>query len=374
MNNHDKYAALLDAFIDGELSAQEAGEVREHLTLCADCGAYVSDALTMRDAFPDIEETIVPDGFTESVLAALPPRQIPWRTQWKKVALPLAACLAIVLLVRGLLPGNRIGESTGGAMVDKTEDTLSEEVTSDMDAGGGTPMLSMAYNPDDADTMPPAGAGYSSDDADTADYRYDDADTMPPQASEANSATESAAPKKSAPEQRSAAESMPETEEALDGVPLAAGSVETNTVTESAFDENTAPDTVNSAAPVPEADSNMLGVSAPVPEPNGNASGVSAPVPEPERDALGDSVAENAEAELFSAPSVWMVPVEAASLLELYARAGETKSGVWYALTADEFDALSLKLADSDMEPVPGGDTPPPTLPDAEYYIFVPLR
>ena len=332
MNSHDKYAALLDAFIDGELSAQEAGEVREHLTLCADCQSYVSDALTMRDAFPDIEETVVPDGFAESVLAALPPRQIQWRTQWKKFVLPLAACLAVFLLVRGL---PRIGESTGS-------DAVSESVTSDMDAGGGTPMMSVAYNPDDADTMPPADAGYGSDDADTADYRYDDA----PQASEANSATESAAAsKKSAPEQRSAAESVPETEEALEGGFLAAGSAESDAVTQSAFDEDTAPDTVNAAAPIPE----------------------------PERDALGDSAPENAEAELYAMPSVWTVPVEAASLLQPYAHAGETKSGVWYALTSDEFDALSLKLADSDMEAVPGGDTPPTTLPDAEYYIFLPL-
>lgn len=323
MNSHDEYAALLDAFIDGELSAQEAGEVREHLTLCADCQSYVSDALTMRDAFPDIEETVVPDGFAESVLAALPPRQIQWRTQWKKFVLPLAACLAVFLLVRGL---PRIGESTGS-------DAVSESVTSDMDAGGGTPMMSVTYN----DTMPPTGAAYDSD-----DYRYDDV----PQASEANSATESAAAsKKSAPEQRSTAESVPETEEALEGGFLAAGSAESDAVTQSAFDEDTAPDTVNAAAPIPE----------------------------PERGALGDSVAENAEAELYAMPSVWTVPVEAASLLEPYAHAGETKSGVWYALTSDEFDALNLKLADSDMEAVPGGDTPPTTLPDAEYYIFLPL-
>lgn len=338
MNSHDKYAALLDAFIDGELSAQEAGEVREHLTRCADCQAYVSDALAIRDAFPDIEETIVPDDFAESVLAVLPPRQIQWRTQWKKFVLPLAACLAVFLLVRGL---PRIGESTGSGDVYKIGDAVSESVTSDMDAGGGTPMLSVAYNPDDADTMPPTGAAYSSDDADTAEYRYDDA----PQASEENGATESAAAsKKSAPEQRNAAETVPETEEASDGGSPAAGSVETNAVTQSAFDEDTAPDTLNAAAPIPE----------------------------PERGASGDSVPENTKAELYAMPSVWTVPVEAASLLEPYARAGETKSGVWYALTAEEFDALSLKLADSDMEAVPGDDTPQTTLPDAEYYIFVP--
>ena len=316
MNAHDKYAALLDAFIDGELPAQEAGEVREHLTLCADCRAYVSDALAMRDAFPDIAETVVPDGFAESVLAALPPRQVPWRTQWKKFVLPLAACLTVFLLVRGLSPENRVG---GGAAADNTEGTISEDVTPDMDAGSGVPMMSVA-----ADAAPRT--DYTSDDADTSDYRYDAA----PQASEPDSAAESAASKKSAPAQRSAAESVPEQEEATDGVPLAAGSVDT----ESASDEDTAPDT--------------------------NQNTAAAPIPEPEAELYAVSV------------SVWAVPAGAASLLEPYPRAGESKSGVWYALTAAEFDALSLKLADSNMEAVPGGDTPPTMWPDAEYYIFVP--
>ena len=89
-----------------------------------------------------------------------------------------------------------------------------------------------------------------------------------------------------------------------------------------------------------------------------------APVPEP--------VAEDAEAELYSAPvSVWTVPTGAASLLESYTRAGETESGVWYALTEEEFDELSRKLADKNLEAVPA-DELPPTFPDAEYYIFVP--
>lgn len=330
MDSHEKYAALLDAFIDGELSAQEAEEVREHLALCADCRAYVSDALAMRDAFPDIEETVVPDGFAESVLSALPPRQIPWRAQWKKFVLPLAACLAVFLLVRGL---PRIGESTGSGDVYKIGDAVSESVTSDTDAGGETPMMTFSYS----DTMPP-----------TDSNSADDADTMPPQASESyNTAQSAAASRKAAPQERSQAQ--PSTEEALDGVLLSAGNVETDAATESAFDEDTAPDT--EALP---------------------ASGNPAPAPVPEP-VPNSAAPEDAEAELYSAPvSVWTVPAGAASLLESYTRAGETESGVWYALTPEEFDGVISQLADRNMKAVPA-DELPPTFPDAEYYIFVPL-
>ena len=102
MNSHEKYAALLDAFLDGELSEAEAEEVRVHLSECADCQAYVADALAIRDALPGIEETAVPDGFAKSVLAALPPRRVSWRTHWAKIALPLAACAALAILLHGI--------------------------------------------------------------------------------------------------------------------------------------------------------------------------------------------------------------------------------------------------------------------------------
>lgn len=67
----EDYGALLDPYIDGELSGDEAARVREHLTRCDGCRAYVQAALLMRDAFPDAEDAQVPDGFAESVCAAI---------------------------------------------------------------------------------------------------------------------------------------------------------------------------------------------------------------------------------------------------------------------------------------------------------------
>ena len=104
----EDYAALLDPYIDGELSPEDTARVREHLTECGGCRAYVQAALLLRENFPEIEETEVPDGFAESVMGAIRSGAAPQkkrRAPWAKVLLPLAACCAIVILVRSLPVG-----------------------------------------------------------------------------------------------------------------------------------------------------------------------------------------------------------------------------------------------------------------------------
>lgn len=101
----EDYAALLDPYIDGELPPEDAARVREHLTGCDGCRTYVQTALLLRENFPDMEDTEVPDGFAESVMGAIRSGATPQkkrRTPWVKVLLPLAACCAIVILVKGL--------------------------------------------------------------------------------------------------------------------------------------------------------------------------------------------------------------------------------------------------------------------------------
>ena len=48
----EEYAALLDPFVDGELTPEEMERVREHLEDCPGCRAYVDDALAIRAGFP----------------------------------------------------------------------------------------------------------------------------------------------------------------------------------------------------------------------------------------------------------------------------------------------------------------------------------
>ena len=68
-----EFSALLDPYIDGELSPEETARVREHLHTCDGCRAYVQAALAIRDAFPEEEDTPVPDGFAAGVMAATRP-------------------------------------------------------------------------------------------------------------------------------------------------------------------------------------------------------------------------------------------------------------------------------------------------------------
>lgn len=114
----EEYAALLDPFLDGELSASEAERVRTHLACCPGCRTYVQAALAIRDAFPEIEDTAVPDGFAETVCAAIRADAAPQKrrkTPWTKVLLPLAACCAIVVLVQHTLPFAGSGNSPAAA-------------------------------------------------------------------------------------------------------------------------------------------------------------------------------------------------------------------------------------------------------------------
>ncbi|MDO4315248.1 MAG: zf-HC2 domain-containing protein, partial [Oscillospiraceae bacterium] len=105
----DDYAALLDLFVDGELSPAEMADVQAHLDGCPGCRAYVDDALALRAAFPDAEDTEVPAGFAEGVMAAVraqdapeQPQSAPQKRKLAQILLSLAACCAIVLLVRGV--------------------------------------------------------------------------------------------------------------------------------------------------------------------------------------------------------------------------------------------------------------------------------
>ena len=97
----ENFAALLDPFVDGELSPDEIARVQAHLDGCPACRAYVDDALAIRAAFPDAEDTPVPDGFSESVMARIRAETVSQKRKnrpWLKALASLAACCAIVLL------------------------------------------------------------------------------------------------------------------------------------------------------------------------------------------------------------------------------------------------------------------------------------
>ncbi|WP_295588198.1 zf-HC2 domain-containing protein [uncultured Oscillibacter sp.] len=126
--------SLLDAFVDGELSPEETARVRAHLDSCAACRAYVDDALAIRAALGGWEDTPVPEDFDRRVMDAVAahPRRRP--TPWKKALVPLAACLAVLVLALPLR-GALMNHSVGAAQSAEDTASLTSQVTEDAASG-----------------------------------------------------------------------------------------------------------------------------------------------------------------------------------------------------------------------------------------------
>lgn len=138
--------ALLDAFVDGELTAAEMAEVQAHLAECPGCQAYVDDALAIRADFPSAESTELPADFTDHIMQAVAktPQSRPKTQPWGKLA-AAAACLAVIVLVQygaGLSSRNTSNEAAA-----YTADCAAAESTVERSAD--------ASSGDDADSCQP---------------------------------------------------------------------------------------------------------------------------------------------------------------------------------------------------------------------------
>ena len=139
-------AALLDAFVDGELTAAEMAEVQAHLAECPGCQAYVDDALAIRADFPTADSTELPADFTDHIMQAVAktPQSRPKKQPWGKLA-AAAACLAVIVLVQygaGLSSRNTSNEAAA-----YTADCAAAESTVERSAD--------ASSGDDADSCQP---------------------------------------------------------------------------------------------------------------------------------------------------------------------------------------------------------------------------
>ena len=139
-------AALLDAFVDGELTAAEMAEGQAHLAECPGCQAYVDDALAIRADFPTADSTELPADFTDHIMQAVAktPQSRPKKQPWGKLA-AAAACLAVIVLVQygaGLSSRNTSNEAAA-----YTADCAAAESTVERSAD--------ASSGDDADSCQP---------------------------------------------------------------------------------------------------------------------------------------------------------------------------------------------------------------------------
>ena len=147
-------AALLDAFVDGELTAAEMAEVQAHLAECPGCQAYVDDALAIRADFPTADSTELPADFTDHIMQAVAktPQSRPKKQPWGKLA-AAAACLAVIVLVQygaGLSSRNTSNEAAA-----YTADCAAAESTVERSAD--------ASSGDDADSTQQANKSESTD-------------------------------------------------------------------------------------------------------------------------------------------------------------------------------------------------------------------
>ena len=109
MNECDRFAELISALIDGELSAEEEAELRAHMAQCPDCAAMyeafsaVGDALRAQD---------VPDTLHDGIMAKVRAAEAAGRTQRILVRLRpiLAAAACLIVLVGTVLAlGSTLG-------------------------------------------------------------------------------------------------------------------------------------------------------------------------------------------------------------------------------------------------------------------------
>lgn len=119
-----KYAALLDAFLDGELPLEQMEQVRRHLDTCPPCRDYVDACLALRAVMPQVEDTPVPEDFTQNVMAAVaahPRKTRRWTPARRRAAMAaIAACLAAAMFLTNYQ--DWIAPFTGGGAADAAAD------------------------------------------------------------------------------------------------------------------------------------------------------------------------------------------------------------------------------------------------------------
>ena len=172
----DDYAALLDLYVDGELSPEDMDRVRAHLETCSGCRAYVDDALAIRAAFPDVEDTEVPTGFAESVMSAVqaaaqerPAAPQAKKRHWGRVLLPLAACCAIVILLHGVTGSKNspVEFATASSSATDTATTESESIAETEEAAAEAPAETPADGAADGGAAPETRVAFTTSDAGT---------------------------------------------------------------------------------------------------------------------------------------------------------------------------------------------------------------
>ena len=118
--NCEEMRAKLDAYIDGELSAEEMRAIEDHAAACADCGRELETAKFVSDALGELDkEVAVPlpahVGWQRAVRAEAKRKA---NRRWLRAAYAVAAALVLVIGAAAILrnvPGQQVEPMTVAA-------------------------------------------------------------------------------------------------------------------------------------------------------------------------------------------------------------------------------------------------------------------
>ena len=93
--NCSRFELDLSAYLDGELTANRAQEVRGHLETCPDCRERVESMRVARHAFRELAPERVSSDFDRKVQAAVGAPAATSVVPWRRVRIPLALALSV---------------------------------------------------------------------------------------------------------------------------------------------------------------------------------------------------------------------------------------------------------------------------------------
>jgi anti-sigma factor RsiW len=99
MNASHRIGQQLSAYLDGELTADEMAEVRQHLEGCPACRADIEELQRMKRLLARLQPPEVPRTFEAELLARIDRRSLMGWLQWPRPAMALAAVALAVILV-----------------------------------------------------------------------------------------------------------------------------------------------------------------------------------------------------------------------------------------------------------------------------------
>ena len=101
MKHCEEYAALLSAFVDGEVTEQERREVLCHLDSCEGCRAYLADLMVMKDEL-SVPAPQLPENFAGQVMWRVGRERSKKAKKSRRVMTAVASAAACLVLVMAL--------------------------------------------------------------------------------------------------------------------------------------------------------------------------------------------------------------------------------------------------------------------------------